>query len=307
MNTQIELIEKKDLREQYIVRIEVLDKVKNLLLLPDIMLATTQQVADFYEVDKDTVTWHIRNNRDELNSDGLTVWNSNDFRKEFDSVLKISGRRGGFNVEFSNGDKLESSNKGTTLFTRRAILRIGMLLRDSNIAKEVRTQLLNIEEKVTNEVKVQEIDKERQLVLDVVFGKDEIERAIATRSLLEYKNRHILKLEKENDDLGTEIGLLTHKTRTWSDRGVCNALMRNYAMKCTNKLYGKAWGVLYKELKYKKSIDVKARQGKGNLIDKIKDSEWKSVLEVATALCKSEGINVGKVINEINKENLCEA
>ncbi|WP_373560911.1 hypothetical protein [Bacillus cereus] len=38
-----------------------------------------------------------------------------------------------------------------------------MLLRDSEIAKKVRTQLLNIEEKATIESKVADIDEEMQL------------------------------------------------------------------------------------------------------------------------------------------------
>ncbi|PDY07989.1 hypothetical protein COM83_33620, partial [Bacillus cereus] len=51
------------------------------------------------------------------------------------------------------------------LFPKRAILRVGMLLRDSEVAKEVRNQLLNIEEHTATEVKTYEIDYEQQLHL----------------------------------------------------------------------------------------------------------------------------------------------
>lgn len=50
------------------------------------------------------------------------------------------------------------------LFPKRAILRVGMLLRDSEVAKEVRTQLLNIEEHTATEVKTYEIDYEQEVL-----------------------------------------------------------------------------------------------------------------------------------------------
>lgn len=50
------------------------------------------------------------------------------------------------------------------LFPKRAILRVGMLLRDSEVAKEVRTQLLNIEEHTAAEVKTYEIDYEQEVL-----------------------------------------------------------------------------------------------------------------------------------------------
>ncbi|ABK85515.1 hypothetical protein BF32_112 [Bacillus thuringiensis] len=64
---------------------------------------------------------------------------------------------------------------GANIFTKRAILRIGMLLRDSEVAKEVRTQLLNIEENTATEIKTYEIDHETELHTKLV-------RAIANTS-----------------------------------------------------------------------------------------------------------------------------
>ncbi|MCC2363915.1 Bro-N domain-containing protein [Bacillus cereus] len=50
------------------------------------------------------------------------------------------------------------------LFPKRAILRVGMLLRDSEVAKEVRTQLLNIKENTVTDVKTYEIDYEQEVL-----------------------------------------------------------------------------------------------------------------------------------------------
>jgi hypothetical protein len=232
------------------------------------------------------------------------------------SELKITTYRGSFEVEFSNGNKERFSPRGVALFTRRAILRVGMLLRDSEIAKEVRTQLLNIEEKTTQEQKDEEINEETRIQMEIgqaiMTGKLE-DILVAFGNGMAYKNRYILdiekrkkELEKENENLNNVNIALTHGTRSWKDRNITNALMRVYALKCHNHLFGKAWNVLYKELKYKKSIDVHARKSKGNLIDQIKPEEWTEVLEIATALCKSNGIDVGKIINEVNELNILE-
>jgi hypothetical protein len=48
--TETALLEKKYLREQMAGRVEVLDKVKKLFLMPKLDMLTTQQVADYYEV-----------------------------------------------------------------------------------------------------------------------------------------------------------------------------------------------------------------------------------------------------------------
>ena len=67
-------------------------------------------------------------------------------------------------LTFENGDTLTVPSRGIRVFPRRAILRIGMLLRDSAVAKEVRTQLLNIEEKTSNEIKTEDINEEQRLI-----------------------------------------------------------------------------------------------------------------------------------------------
>lgn len=41
------MVENKDLREQYISRVEVLDKVKALFLIPQLDMVTAKQIADF--------------------------------------------------------------------------------------------------------------------------------------------------------------------------------------------------------------------------------------------------------------------
>ncbi|SCC21487.1 hypothetical protein [Bacillus mycoides] len=166
----IEVIDNKVERDNLVERVEVLDRVKELLLLPDNEFATINQVANFYNVDKKTLTNQMRFHEEELLSDGYKIVSGKDLATTLKRVAKVENGRG--HILINNSEKIPYTNLG--LYTKRAILRVGMLLRDSEIAKEVRTQLLNIEEHTTTEVKSYEIDHEMEL-------HTRLERAVATK------------------------------------------------------------------------------------------------------------------------------
>ena len=74
-----------------------------------------------------------------------------------------------------------------------------MLLRDSEVAKEIRTQLLNIEEKTSNETKTHDIDEEQSLMLSVgmaVASGDATAVAVASAKLVEFKKPSYSKARK---------------------------------------------------------------------------------------------------------------
>ena len=70
------IIETKEEREALIERVDVLQKVKGLLLLPGLEMATTKQVADFYEVKLTTINNMILMHREELEADGVVFKNT---------------------------------------------------------------------------------------------------------------------------------------------------------------------------------------------------------------------------------------
>ncbi|WP_228822285.1 phage antirepressor KilAC domain-containing protein [Nocardia farcinica] len=109
-------------------RTDVLDKVGVLRTLPDDMHVTTDMVAAFYEVDPELVRYHVKANRGELDSDGYRV------------VI-----RSAFESEFGSLSNLDPKVRQIALFPRRAVLRVGMLLRDSAVARRVRDMLLDVE------------------------------------------------------------------------------------------------------------------------------------------------------------------
>ncbi|HDR4424666.1 TPA: phage antirepressor KilAC domain-containing protein [Bacillus cereus] len=178
-----EIIETKEEREALIERVDVLQKVKGVLLLPGLEMATTKQVAQFYEVDRYLINRIIERNSDELTADGLN------YCKYGEVLEKVSEQ--GVNL-LSHG----VSYRGAYLFPKRAILRVGMLLRDSEVAKEVRSQLLNIEEKAEGRIKVSDIDHETKLINAVGIAAaecDVIAYGKALKELEAWKNRHVIQ------------------------------------------------------------------------------------------------------------------
>lgn len=276
---ETQFIDDRILRDNTVNHYEVLEKVKNLLLIPELEVMTTEQVADYYEVNYDAVKKVYQRNADELESDGIHIEKMETFLKG--QNVSFQKERNKAVLTYKNGITFSVTNRGLKVFPRRAILRVGMLLRDSNVAKEVRTQLLNIEEKTSDETKTHDIDEEQSLMLSVgmaVASGDATAVAVASAKLVEFKNCHIQKLENDNKALAE--GILE-----WKDRNKLNAGIRKLAA-VTGIHFSKIWNELYKNLQYKYGICVKQRGGTP-YIQWIDESEWADVMKTFCAMCEA--------------------
>lgn len=278
---ETQFIDDKVLRDKSVEHYEVLEKVKDLLLIPNTKWATQKQVAEYYEVGEKAIETIYSRHRDELESDGVSLKSYKEFLNIQNEGLEISYVVGKTIFTFANGNELTVPNRGLKVFPRRAILRVGMLLRDSEVAKEVRTQLLNIEEKTSTEIKTEDIEEEQKLMLSVgmaVASGDANAVAIASANLVAFKNRHIEKLQNDNKALAGEI-------LSWSDRKKLNAGVRQLAA-VTGIPFGNMWNELYKNLQYRYGICLKQRGGKP-FIQWVDESEWENVIKTFCAMCEA--------------------
>lgn len=246
---ELQLVDEKDLRESVIGRTEILDKVGELLLLPNTEHATTEQVADYYNVGLEAVGSLIKDNRNEVEGDGYKVLTGNEL-KSLKDLCQIKSRA-----------------RQIAIFPKRAILRVGMLLRDSEVAKEVRTRLLDIihdtQEQSPEIVQgvVNEIDEERHLMLDRVEAEmngDYGSVCEINAQLFALKNKRITELEVINEKITTNALTISES------RAVINRIVRNIAIKEYSGMFGKAWGELYTQVNYKLGINIKNRNKKKN-------------------------------------------
>jgi hypothetical protein len=132
MSRETALLESRTLRRSLCERVDVLDKVKALVLLPDGLHVTTRMVADYFEVGERAVNAVAHRHRAELDSNGLKVIHRS-------VKAQVSE---GCNVQLS-----PNGGRAVALWPRRAVLNVAMLLRDSEVARSVRRHLLDAEER----------------------------------------------------------------------------------------------------------------------------------------------------------------
>lgn len=283
---ETQFIDDRHLRDKNVSRFDVLEKVKDLLLISGTDYAVLSQVADYYEVGLEAIASLVKDNREELLEDGLINATGVETKEILGKFSKdFANQRGYFTC-----DGIKFNHRNNLLFTRRSILRVGMMLRDSVIAKEVRTQLLNIEEKTSDDVKIQDITEEQSLMLAVgmAFASGDLNAfATASTNLVAFKNRHIEQLQADNEKLENDNMALAGDILEWSDRKKMSAGIRRLKT-FTNLTYADLWNELYRNLQYKYGISLKQR-GKSPFIQHVKESEWDKVIKVFSAMCEAYG------------------
>ena len=283
---ETQFIDDRHLRDKNVSRFDVLEKVKDLLLISGTDYAVLSQVADYYEVGLEAIASLVKDNREELLEDGLINATGVETKEILGKFSKdFANQRGYFTC-----DGIKFNHRNNLLFTRRSILRVGMLLRDSVIAKEVRTQLLNIEEKTSDDVKIQDITEEQSLMLAVgmAFASGDLNAfATASTNLVAFKNRHIEQLQVDNEKLENDNMALAGDILEWTDRKKMSAGIRRLKT-FTTLTYADLWNELYRNLQYKYGISLKQR-GKSPFIQHVKESEWDKVIKVFSAMCEAYG------------------
>lgn len=303
-------------REKLAEHIEVLDRAGKLLTMPKVNMATTEQVAEFFAVPVDTIKSCLLRNQDELINDGVKVWSASAL--EGSGCTFQSGGRGFSYCLMEDGQRTKISNRGIRLFPKRAVLRIAMLLTGSEVAKAVRTALLNLTEKVTEKAPqiIDEINREMvaekgetlMLMAHLFAGGDMtgfIEQTMAmnkwfTGKIVEARTavRELTSaneaLGEANESLGTVNRMLLKEELPWKPRTALVAIIRacNMARGLAANKMNLTYDEFYRTLAYREAIDVKKRKVDGirgkqvddraSLVSLIREDEWPRVMK---ALC----------------------
>lgn len=142
------LIESSSAREQGLSVIEAQNLQFRLLRkVKDVFFAlwrgsgyiTTKQVADYYQVSEKTISKNLQRNRDEFKSDGAVLVTGDDLKDARD-IMSLASRASHIN-----------------LFTPRAVIRMGFILEESEVAVQVRTTALNVIQGIGDLVSSEEI------------------------------------------------------------------------------------------------------------------------------------------------------
>ncbi|WP_377270332.1 hypothetical protein [Peterkaempfera sp. SMS 1(5)a] len=126
MNQQAVILESRTMRDSLTGWTQALNRVKALQLLPDGLHLTTRLVADYFEVGETVIYNMVADHRDELEASGYLVLEG----EPLTHFKRVSG--------------IQSRSRSLALFPRRAVLNVAMLLRDSEVARQVRAHLLDL-------------------------------------------------------------------------------------------------------------------------------------------------------------------
>lgn len=200
---ELQIMENKELRNKLAERYEVLDKVKNLITFSDTGLITAQQISNYYEVDYEVIKKVWQRNKDEFVEDGILTLSGKEVKEKFlgENQL-IQTYSGGFSI-----DNIKFSNKINILFPYKAVLRIGMLLTESEVAENVRKELykydpeLYFELSKSNQIRFKKYEKEIKNYLEFSFGENNVKYQV---KLNKYSLDFVLydKLHIEIDENG---------------------------------------------------------------------------------------------------------
>lgn len=278
MKTEIGIIENIEERNVLAEHLEVLEQVKELLLLPGTDCMTAKQVAEFYEVGIKAIQTLYEVHRNELELDGAQLVRQSAVLNLCNGDLKkLRGKT--IVITKADGKTYEIPSRGLRLFPKRAVLRVGMLLRDSELAREVRTQLLNIEEKATSEIKVQSITEEQQLIFDIGKAYVEGDMDSFAKATMAYKNflsRHAMDIQKNGK-------IVSDEKLGWQKRNQLNAAMRQLSRSTGIPVYS-IWNELYSNLEFGCQIYVKKR-GNPPYIQYLEEKEWGGVVSRFNMMC----------------------
>ena len=162
------LVESKSARDNQLERVpheralEILNKAKALLvaLWKGTGVTTTEEIAHYYEVESSVVRHASKQHRDELLNDG---WREVKGQENLKPLRSIGSEK----------TSLPEATTRIAIWTPRASLRLGMILRDSIIAKAVRTSLLDAVEVIP--AQSQEIER-LKLELELVRAQESTAR-----------------------------------------------------------------------------------------------------------------------------------
>ena len=194
-----QILNNQTLRDSLMEKVDVLDKLGELVNIPGTQYYTKAEVAKFYNVGLTAISSLIFDNKEEINKAGYVHKKAKELINENNKDLVVSKK--GFK-EIGNS---VIANGVTGVFERKTVLRIGMLLKESKVAQKLRTYLLEVEEKAPQEIKnnaLENIEKEpQQYIINLFSSEENVEVKQDKNIVLKEKYIGAVKKSLESEDI----------------------------------------------------------------------------------------------------------
>ena len=189
-----DILEKEELRQEILNNnrsLNIMDEYKTITTINNMEYETLDRVAEYFEVDYECMRVLIQRHKDELIKNGLLILNGSKTREILvENKMLFTNYRGYFIA-----DNRKFANKSNILVNKRCFLNMAMLLRDSRVAQDIRSKILDIVLNDNSNNEVITIDNTE------LFNK------------IEEQNKIINELTKIVKDLSNKIDDLNKKSK----------------------------------------------------------------------------------------------
>ena len=203
-----DILEKEELRENILNNnrsLNIMDEYKTITTINNMEYETLDKVAEYFEVDYDCIKKLIQNNKRELIKNGLLILKGRETRellvRENNSPTNYRG--------YFIADNRKFANKSNILVNKRCFLNMAMLLRDSKVAQDIRSKILDIVLNENPKTEISTVDNTELLRMIKVQG-DLIKYQ---GNMIKRQDNNINELTKIVKDLSNKIDDLNKKSK----------------------------------------------------------------------------------------------
>ena len=187
-----DILEKEELRQEILNNnrsLNIMDEYKTITTINNMEYETLDRVAEYFEVDYECIKKLVQNNKLELIKNGLLILKGKETRKllvrENNSPTNYRG--------YFIADNRKFANKSNILVNKRCFLNMAMLLRDSKVAQDIRSKILDIVLNENPKTEISTIDN-----TEILNKIDDLTNII-------------IRLSKENKELKNMVKDLSNK------------------------------------------------------------------------------------------------
>ena len=199
-----DILEKEELRENILNNnrsLNIMEEYKTITTINNMEYETLDRVAEYFEVDYECIRVLTQRHKHELIKNGLLILNGSKTREILvNNKMLFTNYRGYFIA-----DNRKFANKSNILVNKRCFLNMAMLLRDSKVAQDIRSKILDI---VLNENPKTEISTTDNT--EILNKIDDLTNIIIRLSKENKELKNIVKdLSNKIDDLNKKSKFIT--------------------------------------------------------------------------------------------------
>lgn len=138
-----DILEKEELRQEILNNnrsLNIMEEYKTMTTINNMEYETIDRVAKYFEVEYDCIRMTINNNKSEFIKNGLLILNAKETKELLATKNNFSANYRGYFI----ADNRKFNNRNNILINKRCFLNIAMLLRDSKVAQDIRSKILDI-------------------------------------------------------------------------------------------------------------------------------------------------------------------